>query len=242
MPRGAPDYGLYAPKDTTASISDMGEVAARLGSIVTFDKRGDVVDFDNFEDAVLKWAVIISNPACYARLDSTHVRSGSQSVRLHTAATNLWLAGIEKFTRHVGTKRLGVETSFSNVSYNCYIYITMQYYDATWLHEADLRITPNTGALALWVPPGAWVTIATLGQILNDEHLFYTLKMVVDFDTDKYLRLLYSQHEYDVSAHSLYTELSPVTPFLRTRIRIENIGAFANDGWMEDFVYTQAEP
>ncbi|GAH95398.1 unnamed protein product, partial [marine sediment metagenome] len=40
--RGQPDYAALAPKEIAASISDMGEVAARLGSIVTYDKRGDV--------------------------------------------------------------------------------------------------------------------------------------------------------------------------------------------------------
>ena len=63
MPRGQADFGQYAVKEVSASISDMGEVAARLGSIDIYDKRGDVVFFDNFEGAFLRWNRSVPLPA-----------------------------------------------------------------------------------------------------------------------------------------------------------------------------------
>ncbi|GAH47647.1 unnamed protein product, partial [marine sediment metagenome] len=62
----------------------MGEIAARLGSIVTYDKRGDVVDFDNFEFPVLRWDINVVGSESYARLDSAQCRSGAQCMKMFT--------------------------------------------------------------------------------------------------------------------------------------------------------------
>ncbi|GAH55625.1 unnamed protein product, partial [marine sediment metagenome] len=31
MPKGQPDFGMYAVKETVSSLADMGELAVRLG-------------------------------------------------------------------------------------------------------------------------------------------------------------------------------------------------------------------
>lgn len=240
--RGQPDFGMYAAKTVTASISDMGEVAARLGSIVTYDKRGDVVDFDNFEEPILNWKTAGSSATCYARLDNTHVRSGSQAVKLHTEAVIDYNALIEKYTMLTGSKRLGLEISFSNISYTCYLLISMHYYDGSLLHDPSLLVYPSTGIVQLYNAAGNYIEIANFGAMLNLDHLYHTLKLVVDFDTDEYVRFLYTLHEYDISEHSIYTEEGEITPYLRTRIAIVNVSADESDAWIDDFIYTQAEP
>ena len=65
MPRGAPDYRQYLLKETP------------LG---TYDRRGDVVDHDDFEETVLKWTLVPVIAGSTAVLDSTSCQSGSQAV------------------------------------------------------------------------------------------------------------------------------------------------------------------
>ncbi|GAI49683.1 unnamed protein product, partial [marine sediment metagenome] len=70
MSRGQPDYGSSAVKEVAGTLADMGELAARLSSIVEYDRRGDVVYLDDFEEPVLKWSPLAAG-AGYIRLDNT---------------------------------------------------------------------------------------------------------------------------------------------------------------------------
>lgn len=241
--RGQPDYGAYAAKEVTASISDMGEVAARLGSIVVYDKRGDVVHFDNFEDAILKWHTIVTDALCYTRFDSTHVRSGSQAVKLHTRALNGYLAGLVKAAPILVSKRVGVEISFSNISYNCFFSLELYFYDGALLHYGEVKIYPFTGKVYIWDKTETDREIADLGKHLVYAHFYNTIKLVVDFKEDKFMRLLYNLNEYDLSAYETFTEeAADVETQYLVRVRIQATSNDENDGWVDDFIFTQAEP
>ena len=50
-----PDYGRLSAQATVFPVTDLGELAARLGSIVSHDRRGDVIWLDGFEDGLDKW-------------------------------------------------------------------------------------------------------------------------------------------------------------------------------------------
>jgi len=54
MAHGTPDWGVTASKKTIYSLHDMGELAVRLGSIVSFDRRGDVIFSDSFQNGLGK--------------------------------------------------------------------------------------------------------------------------------------------------------------------------------------------
>jgi len=54
MPRGHPDYGQAGPTSLIATVPDLGELAARLGSNNTWDRRGFILWYDDFEASVLR--------------------------------------------------------------------------------------------------------------------------------------------------------------------------------------------
>ena len=55
MAHGHPDYGGAAPLATVYTLQDLAELAARLGSIDVFDRRGNVLLLDDFESGIKKW-------------------------------------------------------------------------------------------------------------------------------------------------------------------------------------------
>lgn len=245
--RGQPDFGMYAAKETTTSISDMGEVAARLGSIVTYDKRGDVVDFDNFEEPVLKWFPYGDDAGWYVRLDSTNVRSGSQAVKLYCIDEIGAYVSIEKQTQVVGSKRLGVEISFCYLTPYCDFVTSIHLYDGARNHTTQLRIEASTGKVYLMTYDAELdveveVEIADFEKFALTPNLFYTFKLVMDFNTDKYVRLLYTNHEYDLSQYSFWSEIDTRTPFFEMKFELRTTSAFENTIWLDDWVFTQAEP
>jgi len=52
---GTPDWGVTAGARTVYQMTDLGELAVRLGSIVTHDRRGDVIFLEDFEEGMGRW-------------------------------------------------------------------------------------------------------------------------------------------------------------------------------------------
>lgn len=242
MARGQADFGLYAPKDVGVGISDMGEVAARLGSIVTYDKRGDVVIFDNFEDAILKWEVLVVGAGAYGRLDSTDARSGSQSLKLHTLDEADSEVDVDKGIAILGSKKLGFEVSFSSLGENCDLDLWTVYYDGNFWIQAAFSFDPSTGDLKVMDDTGNFVTVATIADVYSNIFMFHTVKLVADFNLRYYKRLLFDTHEYDISAIKLYRTGAVQAPYLDLGFKLHNRAADGGDVWIDDYVLTQSEP
>lgn len=242
MPRGQPDYGPQAVKEVTASVSDMGEVAARLGSIVTYDKRGVVVDFDNFETPAWRWQRAMSVGG-YVLQDSTNPKSGSQAARLYTAAVIGRSCGIYKDTASLVSKRLGSEISFSRLSHDGKFTTNMSHFDGEDAYYPEIYIDSNTGKIYLWDNTLAYREIADEGQLLVEYFYYYTMKMVCDFTLGKYVRLMFMSKEYDISAYTMETAGAPaIPPHTRIELELESVNAVVNNCWLDDWVFTQDEP
>lgn len=242
MSRGQPDYGALAPKEVAVSISDMGEIAARLGSIVIYDKRGDVVTFDNFEDSILKWSDSFGSASCYARLDTTNAASGSQSLKLHTDAVATNYAALVKAFSVLASKRIGIEWGFSFLEGNRYLELIIQQYDRKTHSQGGIRINPNLKKIYLQKTDTEWTELVDTGTMAFAQYMFAKIKLVVDFATGKYVRLLFSLNEYDISEYDLFSEESTLAPIMYCNLRLHNIGEAEGDVWLDDFILTQAEP
>lgn len=242
MARGAPDYGAYASKEVTASISDMGEVAARLGSIDIFDKRGDVVFFDAFEEPLLSWEKVEVLGSVY--LSSRDVKSRSQAVEL---STNIGLdnwASIRKPFSILPSKREGFEVSFGGVLAG-WLFIDVEYRDGAHLYNATARFDA-AGNLYVWDGDLAdYTLVAAMGALHYGlgTHFFHTMKFVADFETGKYVRLMFSTQEWDISTISLRKTVSLVAPYLLVDVgRVNQDALAARISSVDDFILTQAEP
>lgn len=242
MGRGQADYGQYAVKEVAASISDMGEVAARLGSIVTYDKRGDVVDFDNFEEPILRWGTSALGTDSLVCLDSESVKSGGQSAKLTTDASLSAYASIYKYMPVLGTKKLGLEVSQSVLSSGTYLLICLYLYNGIKKIYAELKLDADTSALYILDSTNTYKEIVSGLSLFTNIFSFSTMKLVVDFDAGYYTRLLFDNAQYDLSSEALYSVPSAVLPRIYTQIWLKNNTTDGGATWIDDIIWTQAEP
>lgn len=242
MARGQADFGALAVKEVSASISDMGEVAARLGSIVIYDKRGDVVFFETFEEPVLRWDITKVEAESYARLDNSNVRSGSQAVKLHTANVNEEEVKIASYFAPLASKRLGGEISFSKLSTRHELYIGFNIYDGTYFKQPWINISYPNNKLYVRNEAGIFVEVAAMPGIRSDDFLFHTTKFVFDLDTDKYERWMLNIAEYDISTFSFKATGFETAPYIEFFCSVINTTSTGADLWVDDYILTQAEP
>ena len=241
MPHGQPDFGLYAAKEVVAGLADLGELAARLNSIVTFDRRGDVVDLDDFEGGVLRWTTYSFSGNGYVRLDSTSPKSGSQGVKLHTYDILEDYASLYRSINILASKRIGHEISFSTLSTDCNYRSEIDYCDGVSRYYGRVKVDPVLKKLYIYVPDLDWVEIGDTGTLISKALFFITVKLVIDFTTAKYARLIFGPTEYDISAYSLRSAV--VTgPQLIINCALYNRASVGGDVWLDDFILTQNEP
>lgn len=242
MPRGQPDYGVYQQKTVGATLADMGELAARLGSIDSYDRRGDVVFLDDFEAPILKWETAVAGTE-YVILDNESVKSGSQAAKIHVAAVAFSNPDMHKSVFSLGSARQGAEFHFSKIENTYTIEFHLIHYDGTNFHWGEIHFNNGTGELRVTGLVGAGYIVASGLVLPSLDHCYIPLKFVTDHLTGKYVRVLFGGVEYDISAFNLATGLDGRAPQDFVRIEVMDAGgAIAADLWVEDFILTINEP
>ena len=242
MARGQADYGMYASKSVAASLSDMGELAVRLGSPDTFDRRGDVVILDDFESPVLKWTLVLPNNSTII-LDSTSVKIGAQAIKITSDAVAGILPYMSKRFHTLGSDRIGSEISFSTPLTTYVFYFTIVKYDGTNVTWGEIRIDFSAGKLITRDNVSGFVDVATGLSFYSLAQEFFPVKLVVDFSAGKYARVLVGDSEYDLSSYTLMSAADAALPHQRSEIGIVNDGTgTAASIWLDVFILTQNEP
>jgi hypothetical protein len=242
MAHGQPDYSATGQKQTTYALSDMAELAARLGSPHTYDRRGDVIWIDDFESGLLKWQSVGSGVGNAAAISSLHARNGGFSCKLTTGSTISCTARINKYIPAPVLSRVGAEFHFTRPGANwveMYLRLNPAIAGKTW--DARIKFVDATGILQCW-SGGIYNNVTpNVGARAND-YEFQPLKYVIDLNTDRYVRLIFADVEYDLSAWAVPTGLGG-SPFdMPVEIRSEGDPTFNVVQWIDDVIITQNEP
>jgi hypothetical protein len=242
MVRGQPDFGASSPKTAGAGLSDIGELAARLGSIVTWDRRGDVEYLDDFESPTIKWYLMEAGTASVGELSPTTSRSGSQSLKCTVGVLAGNLVGIVRYFPIIELQREGFELSFAVIDPELKLEMMCWHYDGTTQKKAGLKIEFDDGKLYYFNSAGGWTNFATYYALDGGAYLFSTAKLVVDFKESKYVRLIINDTEYDLSAYATDDDPSATIPevYVDARMIATENGTFT--AYIDDFIFTGNEP
>jgi len=245
MVHGAPDYGIYAPKTTITALEDLAEAVVRLGGVVTFDRAGDVIYLDDYEAPIEKFednSSILGSSV----LDTTVAMSGAQSVLFTTGANDGDYASIRHILAPLGLGRQGIKVSaslYEMVDYDSNYEIKVTHYSGTHLSTFGVRIYPFSKKLEYINAAGNWTPFETalnFGTFLTSS--WHHIKLVVDLDTSKYVKLLIDGLSWDMSTYSFRKTGNPATPYLQVNFEIYNYTDDVLTCWQDDFVYTINEP
>ncbi len=131
MAHGQPDFGMYSLASTIHKIADMGELGVRLGSIDTFDRRGDIVFLDDFEGGIQKWDVLVSGLLGSLDVSTAYARNGMCSAELVAGSNLEHRARMVKATPYIVRSRFGLECSFIVPVITDQVNITLGIYTGT---------------------------------------------------------------------------------------------------------------
>ncbi|KKL00879.1 hypothetical protein LCGC14_2628140 [marine sediment metagenome] len=242
MARGLPDYGQQMEQHAIAGMADLGEAVARLDSINIFDRRGFTIWQDDFEAPGLKWITQIAGGGTFPVLSTTQAWMGIQSVYLLVGAAVPDRSRILKYFPLVRLGKIGFEFfTFLSVFTPSHLRLLVILYDGTNASQTELRLD-NQARTATIVTPAGNIVVATFAFPLIAFNAFIPIKLVIDMDTDRYVRLLIGPVEIDLSAHALIV-VGPTTQRL-LEVHLELVGSAAAIGfsYIDNFILTQNEP
>lgn len=241
MAHGYPDYGISAPVATIYPIIDAGELAVRLGSIDTQDRRGNVIWLDTFEDGVEKWYHIPAVGASF-KWSAENPYQGGFSGRLQTDDIAVEEAEVEITRPYPVLSKMGFELAFSYNQYLTHIQLSTYLADGTNMHRAKVRWSQATKTWEYRDDGYVWRSLAPVANFPSGLANFAIVKLVVDYVAQEYVRLIANNITYDLSGKGYSKTNSVSGPYIYFNILIETNANFSAVLHLGSFILTTNEP
>ena len=221
---------------------DLGELAVRLKSIDIYDRRGNVVWWDDFEGTNLKWETNGTGTGWEVALNTASPFTGSQCVKLTTGDAVDDVAIISYNLAKPPLERLGIEYTFSSEVWLKYYEVGATIWTGSKRYDGQIRYDNNNDKLQYLNSSNSYTDFATNVKIAEELAAYYTIKFVIDLSAEKYVRCTFIDKSYDLSSYSLYSSSSSVSPRLTTMFRITAGDIDGRVCYVDNFILTQNEP
>ena len=236
-----PDWSTYGKLETVFALFDLGELAARLGSIDTFERGGNVIFLDDFEGGKGKWESGSFGDGSGTVLTAETARSGAYAVKLYCGAGIGRYARLTRYLPYPVIGKMGIEVSFAIPDVPAAFYLTLNLYNGTIVSRAMLQYKPSDESLSYRDSLGFFHIIASGLNLLRDLHSFHTLKLVADYKDVKYTRVILDQATYNLSSYALSSTADTTRAQLQAQLHAYSETAGASQVYIDDVIITQNE-
>jgi len=232
------DAGDQWGKKATVGI---GELAARLGSPVSWDRRGQVVQMTTFEDGFSHAFPAASGGEGLAELCPSAYQTGGYSCKLTTeAAVDGW-ASVITYTDFSPSSRVGFEVVFSIESQPDDIQFHCKIYDGTWEHFAYAQLHRVTNKLQIYNSTPVYTDVCSYYQHPAAQ-LFYSIKFVIDTSAQRWVRVLAVGTEFDKSAVVSYRAGGGAAPYITLKVKAVEAAGVSHTIYVDRMIITTNEP
>lgn len=241
MPLGHEDYGISQEREVVHAVTDLGELATRLGSVNTYNRSGNVVFQDGFEDGLNKWGLTYTPGKATIALSDVTARNGAYSTYFHGFAAGSNPAVISRTVGRLPQGKNGLELSFAYPSGYQLIHGYLDLWTGAAHYRGAFRFDNYYKQLAYYDSAGGWVPVDYAAVVKEDIHVFSTVKFVVDFANRTYQRIYFNDRSYDLAGVPLFQEVLPSVPRLISYVHVDNSVADVFDVYVDDIIFTQNE-
>jgi len=236
-----PDYTSKWKLNRISANVDNAELAARLGSPVTLDRRGTVIWMDDFERAAaIKWAKSIdAGGTC--TLSNTRAWMGDQSMK--TVTNNVTGDSVmlgKEFalpTQHT----MGAEIMYRILLGKPIVDIRIIGYDGGHYWTGEVRYNHNTQRLYYYDSGGNPVELIREDNNVTILEPWKLMKLVVDWDTKKYIRFMFCGTTYDLSTYDMESTGDLTMKHIEVYITNEAATDAAATVYFDNFIFTENE-
>jgi len=242
MPHGGPDWGTAGPLATIYTLEDMAELAARLGSIVTFDRRGNVIFLEDFEGSLARVLYGTQGAGASISISNERAQCGDFSCKMVTGdAIDDWAIVRVRLPYPILSK-MGMEIGWYHYASLRDLNLEFYLFDGTKRWDARVRWVSDTGIWEYYDATGNWIALSPEVWYYEGETAFNCTKLVVDYVNKEYVRLIANNLSWDLTGKALHSINSPTAAQLVCDVVIYtrlNLNAIA---YLGSLIVTQNEP
>lgn len=199
MPHGNRDYFTSIPMSTVYSMIDLAELAARIGSIVTFDRRGNVVWLDGFEEGIAQWERLGSGADWKVDISTDRAFSGGYSCILKPHSGGSLYAAIERAHYALPKGKIGLELAFSLSLYLSVFALYCVIYQGGKQYVFKIKYVWDDLAWYYLDVNNVYQKLLDGDDLATDDILWCRCKMVFNTEKGEYVRFLLNDKVYDMS-------------------------------------------
>jgi len=242
MPHGTKDYANVQPKITTYTLTDMAELAERLGAIPSIDRLGDVIFLDSFEDGLCKWDTYVDGLGSTLGVSGAVSDHGGFSCKTHLVNDSTALVRLFKYLTYPIPSQIGIEFNTSlDLNMSSYI-IDLYFYSGTLLAWGSLSIDRSAGTVSVLGTGSVWQIVIPDYNALTTYNRFHRFKLVIDFTNLTYRKLVTTRGVVDLRSIKMYSFVSALAPEFRVVFNMQGVNAAAIDIYLDSVIITQNEP
>lgn len=242
MAHGTPDWGVTAGGRTVYQMTDLAEHAVRLGSPVSYDRRGDVLWLDDFRSGLAKFVTVTQGEDSVVDLSTARARNGHFSARLVAGSDGNRLARLQKRVPLPVLSVLGLEYSFSLASTIEFLRTYIVVLTGSQEQDFEFRWRDTDDDLQYRDANDAWQTFATGVALHQHATLFHSLKLVFDPFDIEYVRLHLGPTVYSLKGFTAQRYGSDAVPRLDFFIEMGGREGYNDTVYLDDLILTQNEP
>jgi hypothetical protein len=242
MPHGKQDYGVNAPIDTLFKLDDMGELAARLGSVDVYDRRGDTVFSDNCNGSIIKLSTFHSGAGSSFASSAERSLHGDNSYKLIAGSDLVQNSGFQLGLPLLRESGVSLEVAFSEGS----DYDRLQM-ELLWIKESTYKISvlkyeKATKQVTVQNSVGGWDILPTTIETLAGEGGYNVLKLVINPTVTNYIRAMLNNKEWDLGDIGMMTAGGSFAPCFLVTFALYGRASFNDYIYVEHIIVKQNEP
>lgn len=242
MAHGTKDYANVQPKITTYTLSDMAELAERLGAVPSLDRLGDVVFTDNFEDGLCKWNKTETGAGTTVAMSGIWSMHGGFSVKVHLPASGAAQAILQKSLSYPVSSMIGLEANatfdtdlISSITY-------MDFFTAVYRIRYGMKFDIPNGNVYIMNALGSWQLVLSNFFASLVGGIFLRGKFTADLPNLKYRKYVTEPEVIDLSAYSPYVSLDSTRACMSITFQLDGSAGGEIDIYFDSVIVTQNEP
>ena len=235
---------IYDTVDAWGRTSTVGlsEMAARLGSPITFDRSGQIVLMETFEAGAQRWLYETSGTGATIGITPVYSASGGYSLKAVGGSTFAYIARATVKMGVIPVGRMGFAFAFSTPGNFDRIDCTMYLYTGTIVYSVIWRYKDTNDKIYVVNSAAAEVEVGALKIAPRNAYAFNVTKLIVDLTTGKYVKLLMNATEFDVSAVTMYSGADATAPHISWQITLYSRDGQNDTMYFDNIFITAAEP
>ena len=242
MPRGAPDYSNVRAYEPLHRLDDHAELAARLGSVVTFDRGGNVIYLDTFSQGSPQWGLMPYGSGAELKVATEHASSPPFSLRMRTGQDGAHAAKATIQVPYHHHCRMGLEYAFTHTIDSTDHFFDFLHWDGEWKYSYGVVFKIQTGELKVRDKELGWWVFADGLHLKSDAFLFNRAKLVIDTKNNKYVRFTFNDETWLLNEYEPpLTEITSI-PYLEPSVQFTGDEGHNRDHYIDDVIVTQNEP